>query len=123
MKASRHTSIALVNKTAPYGQANGQESLDLALAAGSFGQDLSLFFIEDGVFQLLTKQSPGCIEAKNYSKTFGALGFYDIEHIYVCDDSLRARNLEPDNLCIEVEVLSKDDLQQRLSEHQHILSF
>ncbi len=123
MKASTHTSIALVNKTAPYGQANGQESLDLALAAGSFGQDLSLFFIEDGVFQLLAKQAPACIEVKNYSKTFAALEFYDIEHIYVCSDSLKARNLEPKNLCIELEVLSKKDLQQRLSQHQHILSF
>ena len=123
MSPSIRTSIALVNKTAPYGQANGQESLDLALAAGSFGQDLSLFFIEDGVFQLLAKQAPSCIEAKNYSKTFAALEFYDIEHIYVCGDSLQARKLEPKDLCIELEVLSKKDLQQRLSEHQHILSF
>lgn len=123
MKASRLTSIALVNKTAPYGQANGQESLDLALAAGSFGQDIRLYFIEDGVFQLLAKQSPGCIDAKNYSKTFAALTFYDIEHIYVCRDSLKARSLEPKNLCIEVEVLSKNELQQHLSLHQHILSF
>jgi tRNA 2-thiouridine synthesizing protein C len=123
LKVSKHSSIALVNKTAPYGQANGQESLDLALAAGSFGQSPSLFFIEDGVFQLLSKQAPGCIEAKNYSKTFAALEFYDIEHIYVCGNSLRARKLEPENLCIEVEVLSKSDLQQCLSQHQHILSF
>ena len=57
--------LALVNKTAPYGGANGQESLDLALAAGSFGQDVSLFFIEDGVFQLLAGQAPENIEAKN----------------------------------------------------------
>lgn len=123
MRASSHNSIALVNKTAPYGQANGQESLDLAMAAGSFGQDLSLYFIEDGVFQLLARQSPGCIEAKNYSKTFAALEFYDIEHIYVCSDSLRARKLEAKNLCIGVEVLNKNELQQRLSQHQHILSF
>jgi tRNA 2-thiouridine synthesizing protein C len=117
------TSLALINKTAPYGRANGQESIDLALAAGSFGQNVSLFFIEDGVFQLLAKQTPELIEAKNYNKTFAALEFYDIENIYVCADSLATRNLLAEELSIEVRVLTHKQLQKRLNQHQHILSF
>ena len=115
--------LALVNKTAPYGQVNGQESLDLALAAGSFGQNVSLFFIEDGVFQLLTQQAPELIDAKNYSKAFAALEFYDIDNVFVCAESLAVRHLSAQDLSIEVQTLSNEQLQERLNQHQHILSF
>lgn len=115
--------IAIINKTAPYGQVNGQESLDLALAAANFGQAISLFFIDDGVFQLLADQASEHIQVKNYSKTFAALTFYDIEDIYVCEQSLRRRNLEPADLCIEVKLLSNTQLQAKIALHQHILSF
>ena len=116
-------SLALVNKTAPYGQANGQESLDLALAAGSFGHNVSLFFIEDGVFQLLARQAPELIEAKNYSKAFAALEFYDIDNVFVCAESLAVRHLSAQDLSIEVQTLSNEQLKKRLNQHQHILSF
>ncbi|MFQ3236103.1 MAG: tRNA 2-thiouridine synthesizing protein C [Paraglaciecola sp.] len=116
-------SIAIVNKSAPYGQANGQESLDLAIAAANFGQAVSLFFIDDGVFQLLIAQAAQQIDARNYSKTFAALTFYDIDDIYVCQQSLTQRNLTPDDLCIPVKVLSAEPLQKLLALHQHLVSF
>jgi tRNA 2-thiouridine synthesizing protein C len=115
--------IAIINRRAPYGQANGQESLDLAIAAANFGQAVSLFFMDDGVFQLLMAQAPQRIDAKNYSKTFAALTFYDIDDIYVCQQSLTQRNLTPDDLCIPVNVLNAEQLQQRLALHQHLVSF
>ena len=116
------TSIALISKSAPYGTGNGQELLDLALAGGSFGQTIGLFFIEDGVYQLVQKQQPEQIEQRNYSKTFAALPFYDIDDIYVCQHSLDTRGLCKEQLCIDLTALEKPDLQQRLSQHQHIIS-
>lgn len=116
-------SLAIINKSAPYGQANGQESLDLAIAGANFGQAVSLFFIDDGVFQLLRAQAPQQIQSKNYSKTFAALTFYDIDDIYVCQQSLTLRNLTPDDLCIPVNALSNEQLQQRLALFQHLVSF
>jgi tRNA 2-thiouridine synthesizing protein C len=116
-------SIAIINRHAPYGQAKGQEALDLAIAGANFGQAVSVFFIDDGVFQLLIAQTPQQIDAKNYSKTFAALTFYDIDDIYVCQQSLTQRNLTPDDLCIPVSVLSAEQLQQQLALHQHLVSF
>ena len=117
------TRIALINKASPYTTSHGQESLDLALAGGSFGQEVSLFFIEDGVFQLLADQSPDRIEHKNYSKTFSALEFYDVENLYVCKKSLESRGLSSTDLCVEVEVLTTTQLNDALASHQHCLSF
>ena len=115
--------IAVVNRSAPYGNANGQESLDLVLAAGSFGQEIGVFFVDDGVFQLLSGQQPEQIDIKNYSKTFAALEFYDVEDIFVCADSLSSRSLSQSDLCIDAQVLSKDELDAKLRTYYHLLSF
>lgn len=116
-------SIAIINRSAPFGDSNGQESLDLVLAASSFDQHVSLFFMDDGVYQLLRSQSPEAIEHKNYSKTFQALSFYDVDDLYVCADSLSKRNLSIESLCIEIKPISFNKMSQLLTSHKHILSF
>lgn len=111
-------SIAIINKSAPYGNSNGQESLDMALAMSNFGQDVMLFFIEDGVLQLVNNQAPTHIDAKAYHKTFAALEFYDIEIIYVCQTSLEQRGLKTSDLCIEVTPIYPSDMPELLSSQQ-----
>lgn len=110
-------SLTIVNRTAPYGQSNGIEALDLCLAAASFGQEVCLVFLEDGVFQLLKDQTPESIEHKNYSKTFAALAFYDVEDIFVCQHSLDSRQLTPEDLCVDVTLLSHQDVVSKLKTH------
>lgn len=116
-------SLGIINTNAPYGTSHGQEALDLAMASATFGQAVSLFFVSDGVFQLLKHQQPDTIEHKNYSKTFAALEFYDIENIYVCADSLSERNLTASDLCIEVAILSQADIQLQMNKLDNVLSF
>lgn len=116
-------SIAIINRTAPYGNSNGQESLDLVLAASAFDQQVSIFFLDDGVYQLLSAQAPEVIDHKNYSKTFKALTFYDVENLYVCSESLDKRNLSIDQLCIEAQAVSFDEINNLMTNHKHILSF
>ncbi|MDF2177608.1 sulfurtransferase complex subunit TusC [Aliiglaciecola sp. CAU 1673] len=115
--------FGLLFRSAPHGNANGQEALDLALVAGTFGQDVALFFLDDGVFQLMKDQHPEHIGRKNYSRTFAALEFYDINQIYVCQVSLNERGLHSADLCIEAEVLTSEQWQEKVADCQHILSF
>jgi tRNA 2-thiouridine synthesizing protein C len=117
------SSIAIINKSAPYGSSNGQESLDMAMAMSNFAQDVSVFFIEDGVLQLLLSQDPAAIDAKAYHKTFKALEFYDIENIYVCSQSLAQRGIQRSQLCIPVTLIEHDDLSSLLASQQHVMSF
>jgi tRNA 2-thiouridine synthesizing protein C len=117
------STIAIINKSAPYGSSNGQESLDMAMAMSNFAQDVSLFFIEDGVLQLLLSQDPAAIDAKAYHKTFKALEFYDIENIYVCSQSLALRGIKSDQLCIGVTLIEYDELSSLLASQQHVMSF
>ena len=121
--AAAITSIAIINQSAPYGSSNGQESLDMALAMSNFAQNVSVFFIEDGVLQLLTSQHAASIDNKAYHKTFSALEFYDIESIYVCKQSLMQRGLKESQLCIPVILMELEDLSNLLAEQQHVMSF
>ena len=115
--------VAILNTQAPFSSSVGKESLDAALIFGSYEQAISIFFIGDGVFQVIGDQNASEIEIKDYLKTFSALGFYDIENIYVCQQSLVERSL-PENFHINnIQVLTNKDFSQRLHQHNVIFRF
>lgn len=115
--------LALINSKAPFASSYGKDSLDVALIFASFEQGVSLFFQGDGVYQLIAEQDGRLISVKDYLKTFAAFEFYDIEDIYVCQQSLIERGLA-ENFHIEnVQVLSTNDFVLNLMQHKHILRF
>ena len=115
--------VAIVNTQAPFSSAAGKEALDAALIFGSFEQAISLFFIGDGVFQMIGDQNASSIAVKDYLRTFSALEFYDIENIYLCKESLNERNL-PANFHIDnIQVLAQNEFSQRLHSHHVIYRF
>lgn len=87
-----------VNRKAPYGTIYALESLEVVLIGAAFEQDVSLAFIDDGVFQLAQGQDTTGIGVKNFSPTYKALGDYDVKKIYVEKESLEARGLTVDDL-------------------------
>ena len=95
----------------------------MALAMSNFAQDVSLFFIEDGVLQLLVEQDSQAIDANAYHKTFAALEFYDIKNIYVCKHSLELRGISPTALNIEVTLIELNELTDLLAKQQHVMNF
>ncbi|MGO4892838.1 sulfurtransferase complex subunit TusC [Flavobacterium sp. W21_SRS_FM6] len=115
--------LAVLNRCGPYAGNSAQESLELVMAMSNFGQEVSVFFIEDGVYQLLTNQSPSTIGRKHFTKGFAALHFYDIENIYVCANSLLERGLTPDDLMMEAQALSKDEISGLLQNHKQVIRF
>ena len=86
-------SFVFINRKAPYGTIYALEALEIVLIAGAFEQQVKLIFMDDGVYQLIRNQDPSAIGMKNFSKTFGALGDYDVEQIYVDYESLNMRGL------------------------------
>ena len=87
-----------LNRKAPYGTIYALESLEVVLIAAAFDQDISLVFADDGVYQLTKNQETDSIGMKNFSKTYSALGDYDIKKIYVEKESLEERGLSADDL-------------------------
>lgn len=95
----------------------------MALAMSNFGQDVSLFFIEDGVLQLIKQQTSDKIQHKAYHKTFAALTFYDIDNIYVCQQSLLERGLTAKDLIISVTLIEPDQLTTLIGNNDQVMVF
>jgi tRNA 2-thiouridine synthesizing protein C len=68
------------------------------LIGAAFEQDVSLAFIDDGVFQLMDGQETGAAGMKNFSRTYKALGDYDVRKFYVERESLEERGLTVEDL-------------------------
>jgi tRNA 2-thiouridine synthesizing protein C len=112
-----------VNRSAPYGTVYALESLEVVLISAAFEQDVSLVFVEDGVWQLKKGQQSKGIETKNFSPTYRALEGYDVEKLYVEHESLAARGLTEDDLIVDVTVLSSAELGRLMDEQDVVLSF
>ena len=126
-----------MNRKAPYGTIYALESLEVVLIAAAFDQDISLVFADDGVYQLTQGQDTDGIGMKNFSKTYTALGDYDIKKVYVEKESLEERGLSGDDLqALKYEdedddwaekdslfVLGRDELSTIIDEQDVVLSF
>jgi tRNA 2-thiouridine synthesizing protein C len=104
-----------LNRKASYGTAYAIESLEVVLIAAAFDQDVSLAFIDDGVYQIVEGQNTDGIGMKNFSKTFHALGDYDINKLYVSAESLEERGLTSDDLMPLVYEDEDDDWAEKPS--------
>jgi len=87
-----------LNRKAPYGTIYAWESLAVVLIGAAFDQEVSLMFVDDGVYQLTKGQDTKEIGMKNFSPTYRTLGDYEVKSIYVDRDSLESRGLTQDDL-------------------------
>ena len=106
-----------VNRKAPHGSAYALESLEVVLIGAAFEQDVSLAFVDDGVYQLMQNQDTAGIGSKNFSPTFKALGDYDVSKIYVEQESLEKRGLSKDDLMPLTYEDEDDDWAEKDSIH------
>ena len=112
-----------VNRKAPYGTIYALESLEVVLISAAFDQDVSLVFLDDGVFQLKKGQQTKGIETKNFSPTYRALDGYDIEKLYVEREAMDERGLTEDDLLVDVTVLSRAEMGELMEQQDVLLSF
>ncbi len=126
-----------VNRKAPYGTIYALESLEVVLIGAAFEQDVSVAFIDDGVYQLKKDQSTDGIGMKNFSPTYNALGDYEVTQIYVDKESLDERGLTADdlmNLVYEdedddyaekssISIVNRDELAKLMEQQDVVLSF
>ena len=126
-----------MNRKAPYGTIYALEALEVVLIGAAFDQDVSLAFLDDGVFQLVEGQDTDGIGVKNFSPAFRALGDYDVTKLFVEKESLEERGLTPDDLMElvwededddwaekpSIRIVTRDELKSILGDQDVILSF
>lgn len=126
-----------MNRKAPYGTVYALESLEVVLIAAAFERDVSLAFIDDGVYQIARGQNTTGIGMKNFSAAYNALGDYGVTKFYVERESLEERGLTEDDLMPimyededsdwaekpSIKIVSRAGMSQVMSEQDVILSF
>jgi len=117
--------LAFLFRTAPHGNAISREGLDALLAATAFcdEEDIGVFFIDDGVLNLLNGQNPELLLQKDFIRTFKLLDLYDIEQRFVCADSLDQYNLQTEQLIISAEKIDRTSLINKLSQAEKVFTF
>jgi len=111
-----------VNRKAPYGTIYALEILETVLISAAFDQDVSVVFMDDGVYQIKKGQDTKAINVKNFSPTYRALEGYDVEKLFVERESMEARGLEPDDFVVPVEVLSTEELGGLMDQQDVIIT-
>ena len=112
-----------INRKAPYGTIYALESLEVVLIAAAFDQDVSLAFLDDGVYQIMKGQHTKPIDVKNFSPTYRALEGYDIEKLYVEKESMEARGLKEEDFIVPVKVISAKEMADLMQSQDVVLSF
>lgn len=116
--------VAFVFSTAPHGSASGREGLDALLATSALTDETGVFFVGDGVLQILDGQHPQTVLARDYIATFKLLPLYDIEQCWMCAASLRERGIGGDaKWVVDAEALEPEPLRQQLDRFDVILRF
>jgi tRNA 2-thiouridine synthesizing protein C len=106
-----------INRKAPYGTIYALESLEVVLIGAAFEQDVSLAFLDDGVFELIDGQDTAGIGMKNFSKTYRALGDFEVRKLYVERESLEERGLSQADLMPIVYEDENEDYAEKPSIH------
>lgn len=115
--------ILFLNRSAPHATSSAQESLDVLLMASAFDQQITVVFMDDGVFQLKSNQDTQGSAIKNFTQAFKALPLYGIENIFVDEDSLTTRGLKKEDLLINVKLVNTQKLTDIFKQQDAIFNF
>lgn len=115
--------LMVVFRSAPYGSIYAFEGLENVLIMGAYDQDVSVMFIDDGVYAIKKGMDTSATGIKDFSPTFRALEAYDIEKIYIDRQSMEARGLSMEDFVIEPEVIERDQVEKMMEEQKNFMMF
>lgn len=116
--------ILFISRHSPYGSSIAREALDAVLASAAYDQQISLLFMDDGVFQLLPQQDPSSIGQKSFAAMLSILPLYDVNNIFVHQQSLQSRGIEPGDIILEdAQIIDSCGVNQLLTQQDQLLSF
>ncbi len=116
--------ILFISRHAPYGSSLAKDALDAILAASAYEQQLSLLFMDDGVFQLLNNQAADQIGQKSFAAILPVLSLYEIDSIYVHNESLVKRQITINELVLDsVQIIDSRAICSLLAQQDQLLSF
>lgn len=121
--ADNRKKILFILRHAPHGTKLTQEAFDILLMASSFDHEISLIFLNDGIFNLLKDQSATILGDKNFTSAYKALPLYDVKQIYITAQDLTERGIKIDDLFLTPELLTDDEIKKLMQQQDAIFNF
>jgi tRNA 2-thiouridine synthesizing protein C len=115
--------VAVLMRKAPYGTVYTAEGFRTLMGIAVFEMDISVIFLDDGVYALLRGQNPEQLDMKPLGDGFPMLTEFDVEKFFVHDESLAERGLTADDLVMDVQVITGTDIAQILETAGKVLPF
>jgi tRNA 2-thiouridine synthesizing protein C len=115
--------VAILMRKPPYGSVYTAEGFRTVMGLAVFEMDISIVFLDDGVYTLLKNQNPQKLDMKPLGDGFPMLTEFDVKKLYVHDESLRERGLTTDDLLMNVEVIDSAQVAEILEAAGKVLPF
>ncbi len=90
------------------------ETIDMVLVSGVFGQSTTVLFMDDGVHQLFERSKER--EKNRTARKWSAVPTYEIERVFVHDQSVRERQLDESCLPDFTNIVSNAQVNELLHE-------
>jgi tRNA 2-thiouridine synthesizing protein C len=115
--------LGFVFRSHPHSSTKGREGLDALLAASAYSENIAVFFIGEGVSQLVANQNTDAIYSRDYVPAFKLMDLYDIEDVYLCEHSLIEQGLRKSEFVFDISPLPIEQLKEKLSSCDKLLTF
>lgn len=115
--------VAVLLRKAPYGSVYTAEAFRTIMGIAVFEMDISVVFVDDGVFSLVKNQNPEKLDMKPLGDGFPMLKDFNVTRFVVHDQSLVERGLTSQDLVVEVELASSAQIAELLEACGRVLPF
>ncbi len=126
--------IMFTVRKAPHGSIYVYEGLEVKLIMAAYDADISVVFLDDGVFALKQGQDTKELGIKGFAATYGALIDYEIQKVFVDRHSMEMRGMTEEDLLvigededteepIKPKVIDSQEIAAMMAEQHNILSF
>lgn len=130
---SESNKVMITVRKAPHGSIYVQEAIEVMFIVASYGMDLSVVFLDDGVLALKDGQDTSELGIKGFMASLGALTDFEVTNVYVDEQSLADRNLSNDDLVyigededteepVKAQVISSERIGKMMAEQDSIMS-
>jgi len=110
-------------RKSPYGTVYSAEGFRAIMGLAVFETDLCILYVDDGVYTLAKEQCPADLDMKSLGTGFASLPDVGVTEFYVHDESLEERGLTPDDLVMDVQILSAEEINKVLDGCTAVLPF
>jgi len=126
--------IMFTVRKAPHGTIYVYEGLEVKLIMAAYDADISVVFLDDGVYALKQGQDTKELGIKGFEATYGVMVDYEISKVFVDRQSMEQRGMTEDDLLVigededteepvKPKVVDAHEIAAMMAEQHNILSF